>query len=618
MKKSNHSLSALLKTVKGTANRLFYIIKLVWDTSRFLLIGMILISLLEGALPLLHAFISGNLINALVDAFGTKSSSALQPILQLLLLQFAYLILSRTSTQLKNTLTRLSGEMVTNHIKIQISQKTKEIDLACYDDPDFFEQLENANREASSRPITILSATLGFFSHLISTVSFILLLGALHPLFPIGLILLALPSAIINFKYKKVTFRYIKEHTTDRRRMHYFTNALTNREQVKEIKLLGLHDEFIARYKKAFAEYFKGLRTIFIREDVLHILVHLVTTIFNCGFFVFIAYRVCFGDMKVGDYTLYTGALTSVLSGVSAIVANSSKIYEGTLFIDNMIEFMQVRPKILPIASPAKHPTHDAQHTIEFRNVSFSYPGMRVHVIDNLNLTLQGGKSYALVGLNGAGKTTLIKLMTRLYDPTKGEILLDGINIKEYAVNELYSIFGIVFQDFAKYAVTARENITFGDLHTPYSEERFQSAVEKSGVESLLTDLPEGYDTPLMRFFEKDATDLSGGQWQKVAIARAFYKNAEILILDEPTAALDPIAEADIFRKFDALRSGKTTLFVSHRLSSATTADEIIVMQHGKILEQGDHKTLMQKKGAYYSLFTLQAEKYRENTQNDA
>lgn len=614
MKADSHPLSAWLQKTKGAASRLLYILKLVWDTSRFLLIGMMLISILEGVLPLLHAFISSNLINALVNVLGSKSFDALKPVIGLLILQFVYLILSRTSTQFKNTLTRLAGEMVTSHIKVQIAQKTKEIDLECFDSPEFFEKLENANHEASSRPITILSAALGFFSHLISTVSFVALLGALHPLIPLALILLALPSAIINFKYKKVTYQYVKDHTTDRRRMNYFTNTLTNREKVKEVKLLDLHDEFIGRYKKTFAEYFKGLRRIYIREDVLHILVHALSTIFNCCFFFFVAYKVCFGDMPVGGYTLYTGALTSVLSGVSTLVANSSKIYEGTLFIDNMIEFMQVRPKIVPVVDPPVHPKKGTTHTLEFRNVNFTYPGTNVRVIDNLNLTLEGGKSYALVGLNGAGKTTLIKLMTRLYDPTEGEILLDGINIKNYDVKALYSIYGIVFQDFSKYAVTARENITFGDLHSPYSEERFNYAAMQSGVNTFLADLPSGYDTPLMRFFEKDATDLSGGQWQKISIARAFYKDAEILILDEPTAALDPIAEADIFRQFDTLRAGKTTLFVSHRLSSATAADEIIVMQHGKILEKGDHKALMQKQGAYYNLFTLQAEKYLENS----
>ncbi len=614
MKNEKSSLFSLFSKIKGTSERLLYILKLVWDTSHFLLIGMVFISILEGIFPLLNVYISSRLINALIEVFGTKSWESMQPVFGLLILQFVYLVLSRATSQFKGTLTNLSGEMVISHIKVKIAEKTKEIDLADFDRPEFFEKLENANREASSRPISILTATLGFISNLISTVSFIATLGTLHPLIPVGLLLLALPSAIINFKYRKVTFRYIKEHSTDRRRMHYFTNTLSNRDQVKEIKLLDLHDTFISRYLEVFAGYFKGLKRIFIREDVLHILIYTLSTVCNCAFFFYIAYQVCFRDMLVGDYSLYTGALTSVLSGVAALVTNSSRVYEGTLFIDNMIEFMQVRPEIIPAVANPVFPQNGKAHTIEFRNVSFSYPGVSRRVIQNLSLTLEGGKSYALVGLNGAGKTTLIKLMTRLYDPTEGEILLDGVNIKNYDVQALYALFGIVFQDFSKYAVSARENITFGDIHLPYNEERLLYAAEQSSANVFLETLPEGYDTPLLRLFDKNATDLSIGQWQKVSIARAFYKDAEILILDEPTASLDAIAENDVFRQFDMLREGKTTLFVSHRLSSATAADEIIVMQNGKVLERGDHKTLMQNGGAYCNLFKLQAEKYLENS----
>lgn len=610
---ANASISPIEK-LKGTSRRLLYVLKLVWDTNKLLLIGVVIISILEGVLPLLNTYIASRLINALIEVLGHKSWDAMQPVFTLLALQFLYLIFSRASSQLKGTLTRLAGEMVTNHIKIQISEKTKDIDLSNYDDPEFYEKLENANREASTRPISIMTATLSLFSNVISAISFISVLTTLHPLIPVALIIMAAPTAFINFKYRKITFRYIKEHTTDRRRMNYFTGTLTNKDQVKEIKLLALHDTFIGKYKEAFSSYFKGLKRIMLREDFLHMIVHTVSTVFNCVFFIFIAYQVCFNDMPVGDYTLYTGALTSVLSAVSSIVTHSSTIYEGTLFIDNMIEFMEVESTIIPTVSPALTPENGLAHTIEFKNVCFSYPGVPHKVIDNLNLCLQGGKSYALVGLNGAGKTTLIKLLTRLYDPTEGEILLDGKNIKEYDVNELYAMFGIVFQDFAKYAVTLRENITFGDIRSPYDESRVEYAIKQSSADDFVSKLPDGIETPLVRYFEKNATDLSIGQWQKISIARAFYKDSEILILDEPTASLDPIAEAEIFRQFDTLREGKTTLFVSHRLSSAVAADEIIVMQNGRIIEQGDHHTLMENNGAYCKLFKLQAEKYLENS----
>jgi len=565
-------------------------------------------------LPIMNAYIAKNLINELIKIIGAKSWAALSTVITLLILQFFYLILSRFSSQLRGTITTLSGEMVTNHIKLKIATKTEEIDIADFDRPDFYEKLENANREASSRPITILNATLTLFSNIISTISFIITIGTLHPLIPFVLIILALPSAIINFAYRKVTFKYIKEHTTERRKMNYCTHVLTDKNFNKEIKLLGLHKTFIERYKTLFGDYFAGLKRIHIRETTLHMIVYTLSTLFNGAFLLFVVYKVCFDGMQVGDYTLYSTALTSVLSGVAAIVANSSKIYEGTLFIDNMIEFMAVESEIVPNVTPAIIPQKEIAHTIEFRNVSFAYPGTERLIIKDLNLTLQGGRSYALVGLNGAGKTTLIKLMTRLYDPTSGEILLDGKNIKNYDVKELYAMYGIVFQDFSKYAVTAKENIIFGDVNAEINEDRLIYAAKESGIHDFLSSLPNGYDTSLIRFFDNDAIDMSIGQWQKISIARAFYKDAGILILDEPTASLDPIAEADIFKQFDSLREGKTTLFVSHRLSSATAADEIIVMQGGKILEKGNHKELMQNEGAYFRLFTLQAEKYLENT----
>ncbi|MBQ8836807.1 MAG: ABC transporter ATP-binding protein [Clostridia bacterium] len=614
MANKNKNNVSLLSKFKSTTEHLLYILKLVYETSKFLLFGMVLISILDGVLPLLNAYIASKLINELVEVLGAKSWDALKDVLWLLCLQFAYLILSRTATQFKSTMTSLAGELVANHIHVKIAKKTQEIDLADFDRPEFYEKLENANREASSRPITILNATLSLFSSIISTISFIITLGALNPLIPLVLLLLSVPSAIINFTYRKITYKYIKDHTTERRRMNYCSHVLTDRSFAKEIKLLNLHETFIERYKRLFGEYFSGLKRIYVRESVLHVVVYFLSISFNCLFLLFVAYKVCFDGLLVGDYSLYSTALTSVLSGVAAIVSNSSKIYEGTLFIDNMIEFMQVKSEIIPAVTPAATPKKGTKHTIEFRDVSFAYPGTEKLVIKNLNLTLKGGKSYALVGLNGAGKTTLIKLMTRLYDPTSGVILLDGINIKNYDVKELYAMYGIVFQDFSKYAVTAKENVTFGDINRPFDEERFNYAVEQSGINKFLSTLPRGYDTPLIRFFDKDATDLSIGQWQKVSVARAFYKDAEILILDEPTASLDPMSEAEIFKQFDELRSGKTTLFVSHRLSSAVAADEIIVMQNGQMLESGTHKELMEKHGAYYTLFTLQAEKYLENS----
>ena len=289
-------------------------------------------------------------------------------------------------------------------------------------------------------------------------------------------------------------------------------------------------------------------------------------------------------------------------------------MYEGTLFIDNLLAFLREKKTVAPIISEPRQVRFGEPHTIEFVNVSFSYPGTgRRRVLDKINLTLRPGETVVLVGLNGAGKTTFLKLLTRLYDPIEGQILLDGHDIREYDVQQLYRLFGIIFQDFGKYAVNVNENITFGDISREHKQGDICQAAEQSNASDFIQRLPNGYDTPLMRIFEPNGIELSIGQWQKLAIARAFYSRSDILILDEPTASLDPIAEQEIFNQFDELRHGKTTIFVSHRLSSATIASKIVVLEYGKLVEEGTHKELMEKRGKYYELFHTQAKRYQES-----
>ncbi|HPE96097.1 MAG TPA: ABC transporter ATP-binding protein, partial [Bacillota bacterium] len=316
------------------------------------------------------------------------------------------------------------------------------------------------------------------------------------------------------------------------------------------------------------------------------------------------------GTINIGDYTLYTNALTSIAAGVSTLISTTATVYEGTLFIDNMICFMNEKKTVVPSIAPAAEVKRHCAHTVEFINVSFKYPGTDKNVLENINISFGGGDTVVLVGLNGAGKTTLIKLLTRLYDPTEGTILLDGRDIREYDVGQLYDTFGIIFQDFGKYAVSAGENIAFGDISTEPDAKAIRDAAVKSGADDFIENLPDGYDTPLMRYFEETATELSIGQWQKLSIARAFYGDSDIVILDEPTASLDALAEQEIYRQFDELRRDKTTVFVSHRLSSATTATKIIVLENGRVIETGTHKELMKLRGHYYTLFSAQASRY--------
>ena len=393
--------------------------------------------------------------------------------------------------------------------------------------------------------------------------------------------------------------------------MEYFSSQLVDKDKAKEVRIMGLSDTFIDRYRAAFADYFRGIRKLAYAENGWQIFAAALSLLGNAALLLYVVYSVTASVGAIGDFSLYSGALTSIVTAVGTVLLSMASIYEGTLFIDNMMVFMQEKPTIVPSVSPARIPG-DGPHTIEFCHVSFAYPGGRGNVIKDVNMTLRTGETLVLVGLNGAGKTTLIKLLTRLYDPTDGVILLDGHDLREYDVEALYSLFGVIFQDFGRYAVTARENIAFGDIRREAAEGEIEEAGVRGEADAFVRELPRGYDTPLQRYFEETGAELSGGQWQKLAIARAFYKKSAVLILDEPTASLDPMAEAAVFDRFAASGEDKITILVSHRLSGATSAKAIAVMEDGCLVEYGSHRELMEKRERYHHLFSVQARHYVE------
>lgn len=630
----------LRTVVSGFCYRLFYIFRLVWEARPSLLFIMLFMSVFNGIIPVFGARIAADLLNSLATPLAIEKYSAIgqftvnvtgagesgdgwRVITALLILQFAYMLFRSVVTSLYNMFVNISGELVTNHIKVKIIKKAKEVDVASFDLPEFYEKLENANREAGMRPINIMRSTFGLISTLISMISFIVILSAVGAWMPVVVILLAIPSAVINFAYRRKTFFYMRRRSKDRRQMEYYSNLMVNKDMVKEIRLFGLSDTFIDRFRQTFKNYYAGIKRLIVNENIWHISISIFTTVVNCALYLVIAKNVFTGLFTLGDYSLYTSALNNVSNGVSSLISTTSSIYEGALFIDNMIIFMAEKKRIVPVLSdPAlKEPRRVKRHTghtIEFRHVSFRYPGTERTVLKDINFKLDEGETCVLVGLNGAGKTTLIKLLTRLYDPTEGTILLDGYDIREYDTDELYEMFGIIFQDFGKYAVSVRENIKFGDISREHSEDDIVEAAKQSSSDQFIEKLPDGYNTPLMRYFEENGIELSTGQWQKLSIARAFYSDSDFLILDEPTASLDAIAEQEIFNQFDSLRADKTTIFVSHRLSSATVASKILVLEYGEIIEEGNHSQLMNKRGRYYELFSTQAKRYlTEVDEND-
>lgn len=601
----------LVRLITSFFSRLFYIFRLVWETRPLILILMIAAAVANGLLPILGAYISAEIINALAENLDDNAVTA-AAIGVLFIYQFIYLFLNRIVNDVNHMVSSLSGEMITNHIRRKIMQKAKEIDVSCFDQPDFYEKLENANREAGMRPVQVLNSSLTVISTVISMISFIAVLAAIGLWAPFLVIILAVPSAVISFIYRRKTVGYMRRRSKARRQMNYYSDAVVNKDFVKEIRLLGISSDFEKRYDTVFKDYFKGLKRIILFEGAWNIAFGIVRIATNCLLFWFVASMALKKQIQAGDYALYTGALNSIAVGVAAFVNSTAVIYEGTLFIDNLISFMKQEKKIMAEETPPLLPKRHVGHTIEFKNVSFQYPQTEHYVLKNINLKFEAGETIVLVGLNGAGKTTLIKLLTRLYDPAAGQIFLDGKDLRRYDVQALYQIFGIVFQDFGKYAVTVEENILFGNIRQAPDKVRVEEAARQSDSLRYIRTLPQGFDTPLMRYFEEDGLELSIGQWQKLAVARAFYGDSDILVLDEPTASLDALAEQEIYNQFDRLRKGKTTIFVSHRLSSAVLADRIIVLENGSVIEEGTHRQLMQKQGKYYQMFSTQAKRYRE------
>ncbi|MBE6537911.1 MAG: ABC transporter ATP-binding protein [Ruminococcaceae bacterium] len=616
----------LRELLGGFFSRLIYIVKLVWETGPSIMIAMSLIALFQGVSPIISSYISRYLLNALQTGWNSGAtlsdffnlSISADSVFFLLIFMFVFKILNSVISQLNTAILRISGEKIVRCVKIKIMKKARELDISAFDRPAFYEKLENANREAGHRPLQILNSTFTVISTLIRLISYVVILTSAPGLWwaSIVMVIVSIPSAIINFAYRRKNFFYMRWKSKERRQMNYYSDLMVNKDIAKEIRIFGLADSFIERFDQVFKVYYSGIKKLVVTENIWHVTIAIISAVINCAFFAAIAFMVLTGKIMLGDYSLYTDSLTSIAASVASLIGTSATIYEGTLFIDNLISFMDERQSVVPLDEKKPEKVkHGAPHTIEFCNVSFSYPGTDRPVIKNVNLKFGPEDTVVLVGLNGAGKTTLIKLLTRLYDPTEGVILLDGKDIRSYDIADVYKTFGIIFQDFGKYAFTVSENIAFGDIDRVLSQDDIKNAAEKADATDYINKLPAGFDTPLMRTFEHNGIELSIGQWQKLAIARAFYSNNDILILDEPTASLDAIAEQEIFNQFDELRQNKMTIFVSHRLSSATIASKIVVLEYGAVVEEGTHSELMEKKGRYYALFSTQAKRYIESAE---
>ncbi|MBQ4324154.1 MAG: ABC transporter ATP-binding protein, partial [Clostridia bacterium] len=443
------------QVIGGFFKRLFYIVALVWQASPPLMIAMLLLCVANGVLPLVGAYVGKELLNAVNDVLaaggidleqGLLSSvwGALAGVTVLLLMQFGYQFLNRICNRLLNMVNSIAGELVSNHIRLKLMDKAKTVDLASFDRPAFYEKLENANREAGMRPLSILSSTLNVLSVTISAGGFVVILCTVGWAVPLIVLALAAPTAVVNYVFRNRHFWYVRHRSKDRRQMTYYSSVVTDKDLAKEMRLMDLSDTFIEKYKGTFHGYFKGLRRLIVKEGIWQVIAAIVSLAAEAVIFFYVAFRVTSGGMEIGDYSLFAGALTSIGGYVSTLITSTATIYEGTLFIDNVISFMKEESTIISAQEELRVPEKGAPHTLVLEDVSFRYPGTERDVLSHISTTLHPGERVALVGYNGAGKTTLIKLLTRLYDPTEGRILLDGHDLREYDPKELWRLFGAV------------------------------------------------------------------------------------------------------------------------------------------------------------------------------
>jgi len=546
---------------------------------------------------------------ALMNA-ETDPMVGLQLMLPLLGLEFGLIAVSAVGGQARSLVESVINAKLNLHINEKIIRKALALDLTYFEDSEFYDKLQNARREADRRALGIVMGSFTIVQSLITLTSFAVLLFRFSPWLALVLFVAVLPSFVAQEHFARMNFRMSSRRAPERRQMNYFEQLLTVDSYVKEIKLFGVGHPLLQRYSEMFWKFFREDMALSTKRSVASVSLSLLSSSAYYFAYGWIILRTIGRAITLGDMTLYLGVFRQSQGTVSSLFRGVADLYENSLFMSNLFTFLDLEPQ-MALSPNAKVLPAKLQQGVEFRNVSFRYPGREDYALQNVNLIIRPGEKLALVGANGAGKTTLIKLLTRLYDPTEGQILVDGIDLRDTGVEAWQAKIGVIFQDFVRYQMTVGENIGLGQVDAMNDRARVAIAADKGGAAPLVAELPDGYDTMLGKWFKK-GHELSGGEWQKIAISRAFMRDAEILVLDEPTAALDAQQEYQIFQRFRELTADKMAVLISHRFSTVRMADRIAVISDGTIAELGSHEDLMGiPNGLYQHLFNIQAMGYR-------
>jgi ATP-binding cassette subfamily B protein len=585
--------------------------RLVWAASRRSALAAGGLTVVAAMLPAAQAWAGKLIVDSIVKAIadGLEPAAGLQRVLPYVALEFGLLLISSISDRVRKLFDRVLQTQLTNHVNTLIIRKAVSLDLAFFEDPVFYDTLQNARRRADVSALNIVNSTLQMVQQAITLVSLVALLIRFSPWLALIVFLSAIPAFLSQSQYAEHAFRVTSRRAPEARLLHYLETLLTRSDSAKEIKLFGLGKPLLARYRELFTRFYLEDRAIAERRTIAALAWGVLSEVVYYGSYVWVVLRTVAGVITLGDMTMFLGIFRQSQRSIRSLLDSVNRLYESNLFLDNLMTYLQLEPLLVSPPHGLSAPS-PIRRGIEFRDVSFHYPRSEVDVLRRVNLHIHPGERIALVGLNGAGKTTLIKLLTRLYDPTEGQVLLDGVDLREYDLRSLHQRFGVIFQDFVRYRLTIRENIGFGQVDALDDLARIRRAADRGGASSLIDSLPDGYDSTLGRRWDK-GLELSGGEWQKIALARAFMRGAEVLVLDEPTAALDAEAEYEVFQRFGELTEGRIAVLISHRFSTVRMADRIVVLSAGRIVEAGSHPELMEMDGRYARLFNLQAESYR-------
>ncbi len=602
----------------GALRHLPPFVRLVWDSSPALTLASLALRLARAVIPVLALYVGKLIVDAVVaearlpHAGWTPAdwiaSGRLVKVGGLAGLEFGLAVLTDFSGRLGSLVDSLLAETYSNFASIRLMEKAASLDLEQFESSDQQDRLDRARRQVTGRT-ALLGLVFGQIQDVLTAASFVVGLAAYWP-WPIGLMAIALiPSLLAEIKFNAQGHRLDYFRTPERRQLDYVRYLGSSIETAKEVKLFGLNQFLIDRFRRFAETMFVDNRRLAVRRAVWGGLFSVLGTVAYYVAYGAIIWRTMAGAFSLGDMTFLVGSFLRLKSLLDGLLLGFSQVAGQALYLDDLFSFFEIRPRVVSPDDPLPAPT-PIRSGFVFEDVGFRYEGAERWAVRHLDLEIGAGEVLALVGENGAGKTTIVKLLSRLYDPTEGRILLDGHDLRDYDLDELRSRVGVVFQDFVRFHFTAAENIAMGRVEAAGDRDRIAEAADRSLADAVIARLPLGMEQPLGRRFS-GGVDLSGGEWQKIAIARAYMRDADALVLDEPTSALDARSEFEVFQRFRDLSAGKTTLLISHRFSTVRMADRIVVLDAGRIIEEGAHQALLNRGGRYAEMFELQAAGYR-------